>query len=127
MAVCDLLTIDEVEVAIGPLTPGPVYDDSAPRFFERSYDGADGNVMVDLTVSEERAPDSFEMGRDVNERGRIDGLGDEAAVPAPLTRLPSPSRGPVADTGVEGRVAIRHRRRLQSDIGLILGFRPARS
>jgi len=50
VAACDLLAIDEVEATIGLLTPGPVYDDSVSQFFECGYDGADDNMMVDVTV-----------------------------------------------------------------------------
>ncbi len=77
---CDLLTPEEVAVAIGEPTEDPVFDDSLEGFFTCSYEGAGGNMMVDITVypDVETAKGVFAVGIDMGGNERIEGPGDEA-------------------------------------------------
>ena len=83
---CDLLAPAEVAGAIGDQTQEPVFDDSVEGFFTCSYEGAKGNMLVDITVypDVETAKDFFALGIDMGGNERIEGPGDEAMSTQPL-------------------------------------------
>ncbi|GBE22581.1 hypothetical protein BMS3Bbin01_01956 [bacterium BMS3Bbin01] len=75
---CDLLTVEEVEAAIGTLTATPEYDGSAPPMFTCSYTSEDVDLNVGAFVypDEETAKELFQMAV-ASGATRIDGPGDE--------------------------------------------------
>lgn len=83
---CDLLTTDEVQAAIGPLTQDPVYDDSVASIFTCSYEAGFNNMLLDVTVypDEDMAKGAFQMGIDLGGNERIEGPGDEAMSTQPV-------------------------------------------
>lgn len=76
---CDLLTVEEVEAAIGTLTTTPEYDGSTPPMFTCSYTSEDVDLNLGAFVypDEETAKDLFQMAI-ASGATRIDGPGDEA-------------------------------------------------
>jgi len=76
---CDLLTVEEVEAAIGTLTTTPEYGGSTPPMFTCSYTSGDVDLDVGVLVypDEEAAKELFQMAI-ASGATRIDGPGDEA-------------------------------------------------